>query len=117
MSRDSEWFGEPHTLVAYFDDDGLTYDLEHPPTCTKKVYTYEFACVGGESPAVEEWDCDVFHYATESGLFECLEYSGTPITEPGTYRIQGWGRKTYYHGAGYEVDTGVGVMEPEVSGA
>ena len=119
MPRDSESFGEPHTLIAYFDCDGsdeLTYDVEHAPTCTKKVYTYEFACSGGESPTVEEWDCDIYWHQTESGLFESLAYSGTPVTEPGTYRIQGWSRKTYYHGRGYEHDAGVGVISDEEAG-
>ena len=114
---DSEWYGEPHTLIAYFDGEGLTYDLEHPPSCTKKVYTYEFACYGGESPTVEEWDCDIYWHETESGLFESLASSGTPVTEPGTYKIQGWSRKTYYYWAGYEHDAGVGLMEPETAAA
>ena len=111
---DSEWYGEPHTLIAYFDGGELTYDLEHPPSCTKSVYTYEFATGGAESPTVVEWDCDIAWHQAESGLFESLSHSGTPVTEPGTYRIQGWGRKTYYPVAGtYEVDNGVGLMDPE----
>jgi hypothetical protein len=108
---EDEWYGEPHTLIVYFDGDELTYDLEHPPTCTRKVYTYEFACYGGESPTVEEWDCDVAQHQAEAGLLETLGYSGTPVTEPGTYRIQGWGRKIWTE-CGGEYDGGVGVMQP-----
>jgi hypothetical protein len=115
---DSESFGEPHTLTVYFDGDELTYDLEHPQSCTKKVYAYEFACYGGESPTVEEWDCDVAWQEGESGLFESLSYSGTPVTEPGTYRIQGWSRKYYVPAYGaYEHDSGVGVMQEEAGDA
>jgi hypothetical protein len=117
MPRDSESYGEPHTLTAYIEDGELTYDLEHPPACTRKVYTYEFACYGGESPTVEEWDCDVAQHEAEAGLFGALEYSGTPVTEPGTYRIQGWSRKTWYPSHGFEHEAGVGVMEPESASA
>ena len=46
------------------------------------------------------------------GLPWSLRYSGTPITEPGTYRIQAWAGKTHlppaYHW--YQYDDGVGVM-------
>jgi len=118
MSED-EWFGEPHTLTVHEVtpddplDDGLRdYDLEHPPSCTKKVYTYEFATYGSESPTVEEWDCGIAEHEAESGLAGTLKYSGTPITEPGTYRIQAWGRKCWTE-LGYEYDGGVGLMEPE----
>jgi hypothetical protein len=114
--RDSESFGEPHTLTVHVDDDGLYYDLEHPPTCTKTVYKYEYAAYDGSDPTVEEWDCDVAWHEGETGLFESLDSSGTPVTEPGTYRIQGWSRKTYYHGRGYEHDAGVGVMSDETGG-
>jgi hypothetical protein len=121
---ENEWYGEPHTLIVHEveplsgdEDPGyreLDYDLEHPPSCTKRVYTYEFACFGGESPTVEEWDCDLAQHEAEAGLAGSLSYSGTPVTEPGTYRIQSWGRKTYYPSAGaYEYDGGVGLVEPE----
>lgn len=119
---DSEWYGEPHTLTVHevtppageFDYGELDYDLEHPPSCTKSVYTYEFATYDGESPTVEEWDCDLARHEAEGGLAFCLSYSGTPITEPGTYQIQSWGRKCYVWEAGaYEYDGGVGVVAGE----
>ena len=119
---DSEWYGEPHTLIVRSVEPAgtsgygeLDYDLEHPPSCAKKACTYEFAAPGDES-TVEEWDCDVAQHEAESGLAGSLHYSGTPVTEPGTYRIQGWGRKTYYWGSGHEYDCGVGVMDPEAGG-
>ena len=122
MPPDSEWYGEPHTLIVHevnlsdplLDDENLgDYDLEHPPSCTKTVHTYEFAAYGGESPTVVEWDCDIARHEAESGLASSLRYSGTPITGPGTYRIQSWGRKTWYPSAGaYEHDNGVGLMDP-----
>jgi len=111
VSGETEWHGETHTLTVTLDEDGLSYDLEHPASCTKKVYRYEFATLDGSEPVVEEWDCDVAYHEAESGLFESLSYSGTPVTEPGTYRIQGWGRKIYAPAYGaYEHDAGVGVI-------
>ena len=111
---DSEWYGEPHTLIVrsvrppagpLLDDDDLEYDLEHPASCKQEEADY------GSGITVFEWTCDVaFHEA--DGLLSSLRYSGTPITEPGTYRIQGWGRKTYHPSYGaYEYDGGVGVMD------
>jgi hypothetical protein len=111
---DSEWYGEPHTLIVHavtppsgpFDDGGLDYDIEHPPSCKQ-----EERGSGGHTCAA--WTCDVAQQESD-GLPFSLRYSGTPITEPGTYRIQGWGRKTYCHEYGaYEYDAGVGVMDPE----
>lgn len=111
MSGENEWHGEPHTLVVRsvtlpdgpFDDGQLEYDLEHPPSCKEEARD----CHG---MSVLMWTCDVAHMEDEAGLASSLRYSGTPITEPGTYRIQGWGTKTYYWGSGYEYDAGVAVM-------
>ena len=115
MPADSEWYGEPHTLTVHevtppigeFDDGEMDYDLEHPPSCKQEERVY-----GGGVTALE-YTCDVDHFE-DSGLPFSLRYSGTPITEPGTYRIQGWGRKCWTE-AGYEYDGGVGVMEPETA--
>ena len=109
---DGEWYGEPHTLIVHevtlpdgpLDDGDLgDYDLKHPPTCKQE------AKFDGR---VMEEVCDVAHYEENAGLAWTLRYSGTPITEPGTYRIQGWGRKIWTE-CGDEYDGGVGVMEPE----
>lgn len=117
---DSEWYGDPHTLIVHsvrsptgpldlLDDDDLEYDLEHPPSCEQEERNY-----GGGVTGLE-WTCDVAAHESD-GLAASLRYSGTPITEPGTYRIQGWGRKTYCRDfGGYEYDGGVGVMEPEAA--
>lgn len=103
MSRDSESYGEPHILIVHeISEDGWDADLIHPLSCKTE-------------PGSDEWACDVAWHRAQTGLREALKYSGTPIAEPGTYRIQGWSRKTYYHGAGYEHDAGVGVMEPEAA--
>jgi hypothetical protein len=111
---DSEWYGEPHTLIVRsvrlpggpLDDGELDYDLEHPPSCKQEEH-------GSGGHTYTAWTCDVAGHEDE-GLAFSLRYSGTPVTEPGTYRIQGWGRKTYYHEYGaYEYDGGVGVMTPE----
>ena len=113
MSND-EWSGEPHTLIVSsvrlpdgpLDDGELEYDIEHPQAC--KQAEYGNGCTG--------WTCDVAQLEGDTGLPFTLRYSGTPITEPGTYRIQGWGRKTWYHDYGaYEYDGGVGVIGPEGS--
>jgi hypothetical protein len=112
---DSEWYGEPHTLVVHsvrlpdgpFDDGEMECDLEHAPSCKEERW-------GEGERSYMAWTCDVAWHERESGLASTLRYSGTPITEPGTYRIQGWGRKYYVWDYGaYEHDGGVGVMEPE----
>ena len=108
---DSEWFGAPHILTVRavhlphgpLDDGCLDYDLEHAPSCRQEP------SAGGH---YLYWTCDVAFHEVSSGLASSLRYSGTPITEPGTYRIQVWGRRACYYGAGYEYDGGVGVMEP-----
>jgi hypothetical protein len=112
----SEWHGEPHTLTVHsvtppdgpFDDGELDYDLEHPPSCKQESYGEV-----GQFPLMA-WTCDVAGIAEDIGLEYSLNYSGTPITEPGTYQIQGWGRKAYdhYNGAD-EYDGGVGVVVPD----
>lgn len=113
---DDEWYGEPHTLIVRevtppsgeFDDGEMDYDLEHPPSCQQEERYDGHLLV---------YACDVARNETECGLAASLRYSGTPITEPGTYRIQGWGRKiTVWDSiSGYEYDGGVGVMDPEAA--
>jgi len=67
---------EPHPVTAYekcrnFED----YEIEHLPTCEVRYGMY--ACHVG----FEERDLCIRW---------TLEFSGTPVTEPGTYRIQAW---------------------------
>jgi len=117
MSKD-EWFGEPHTLIVRsvteplgkFDAGDMDYDLEHPPSCKQET-------VGEGEHSYTEYTCDVAFDERECGLAYSLRYSGTPITEPGTYRIQKWDRKipVWDSISGYEYDGGVGVMEPEAA--
>jgi hypothetical protein len=117
---DSQWFGEPHTLTvrkvtppaSQFDDGELEYDLEHLPSCTQEV-----SGEGGRSHTYYTYyTCDVGWLEGDIGLASALNYSGTPITEPGTYRIQGWGTKSYHWEYGYEYDAGIAVMEPRAGG-
>jgi hypothetical protein len=115
-TQGSEWHGEPHTLTVRevtlpdgpFDDGGLgDYDLEHPSSCKQEEQDW-----GGVTTL--EYTCDVAHQEREGGLASSLRYSGTPVTEPGTYQIQGWGNKSYYYEYGaWEYDSGVGVTGPD----
>ncbi len=113
-----EWHGEPHTLVVHathaphgpLDEGCLNYDLEHPPSCKQEERDY------GYGTTALEWICDVAYCERESGLPFTLRYSGTPITEPGTYQIEGWGYKSWTE-LGYEYDGGVAVMDPEAADA
>lgn len=110
---DEEWYSEPHTLIVHsaqppeskWDGWHLDYDIEHPASCKEEERDY------GEGVTCLEWNCALAHEEEYAGLTSALRYSGTPVTEPGTYRIQAWGRKTYYYWAGYEYDSGIGVME------
>jgi len=110
MSED-EWFGEPHTLTVHevtledgtlYEDSLGDYDLEHPSSCKQEEHHLGYV----------RYTCAVSDQEEECGLPWTLKYSGTPITEPGTYRIQAWGRKCWTE-LGYEYDGGVGLMEPE----
>jgi hypothetical protein len=109
---DSEWEGEPHTVTVHavtlpagpLDDGELKYDLEHLPSCGEEEHR-----IGDRSwmePA-----CELAYYEREIGLAGCLRYSGTPITQPGTYRVASWGRRYYVHDYGaYEYDGGIGLI-------
>lgn len=114
---DDEWYGEPHTLTVTsarppagpLDEGELEYEIGHPPSCKQEERDY-----GGVKALV--WTCPVAEIASE-GLPFALRYSGTPVTEPGTYRVQSWGRKAYYHEWGnYEYDGGIAVMEEDADG-
>lgn len=102
--RPGEWDGDPHVLTVHavtppeseWDDGELDYDIEHPASCRR-----EQQAVNGV-PVTDYWDCAVgFHL--EDGLAASLAYSGTPVTEPGTYQIRAWARE-YWTECGTEYD-------------
>lgn len=108
-----EWEGDVHTLIVHSVDDPvsqsdpgeLEYDLEHAPSCKQEDCGYD-------GKTVTAWTCDVAENEGDVGLAWSLWYSGTPITEPGTYRIRSWGRK-YSTEIGDEYDSGVVVVPEE----
>lgn len=109
---DSEWEGEPHTLIVRsveppagpFDNAHLDYEIQHPPACRQEER-------GNGANTYMAWTCELSFYETEADLAFCLSYSGTPITEPGSYQVRSWGRKSYiWDYAAYEHDGGVAVM-------
>ncbi len=112
---ENEWHGETHTLIVHsvhqphgpFDDGCLDCDIEHPPSCKEER-------VGEGENSYTQWTCDVAATAGDVGLPFSLRYSGTPVTEPGTYRIQAWGVK-YWTELGYEYDGGVAVVDAEAA--
>lgn len=113
----NEWEGDIHVLTVHavrpplsqFDDGELDCDIEHPPTCKKEDCGYP-------GVTVMIYTCDVAQADGDVGLAYSLRYSGTPVNEPGTYRIRGWGRK-YRTELGYEYDGGVGIVtEDEANG-
>ena len=115
--KDSEWAGEPHVLIVHsvtppdgqFDAGELDYDIEHPPSCKQERH-------GGGDVTWMEWACELGWHEREGGLAFCLKYSGTPVTEPGTYRIQSWGRKYYvFDAATYEHDGSIAVIGEEAA--
>ncbi len=112
---DSEWYGDPHILTAdevrppggLFDNGDLgSYRLQHPPSCGQEERDY------GAGIKCPVWTCDIARHEQATGLAASLRYTGTPITEPGTYRIQAWATKTMTE-LGVEYDSGISVMPPE----
>lgn len=112
MPKDEEWEGEPHTLVVtavrlpegQFDDGELDYEVQHPESCPQEEF-------GWPPNTYTGYSCDVAQIISDTGLEFALKYSGTPITEPGTYAIRSWGLKYYVWDAGaYEYDNGIGVV-------
>lgn len=106
--------GEPHVLVLLavtpstgpFSDGEMEYEVEHPPTCKQEE--------------VEQWEgfkemrftCDLQAELDNIDLPFTLKYSGTPLTEPGRYRVQTWHTKSYIFDYGtYEYDGGIGVID------
>lgn len=111
MSGD-EGTGHPHTLIVhaihpswmYPGDATWDYDLQHPPACKQEMHHHGYM----------HYTCDVAHWEEECGLEYAMKESGTPITEPGTYRIQGWWHR--YHAPYYgtvEHNAGVALVYEE----
>lgn len=107
------WKGEPHTLIVHsvqlpadqFDDGELDYDIVHPASCRQ-----EELLSGGASPVMAR-ACDIADCEDDVGLAYALRYSGTPVTRPGTYRIQSWSRRYYLPDEGaHDYDGGVTVL-------
>lgn len=102
-----EWDGDTHTLIVHsvrlpdgpLDEGDLDYDIEHPPSCTRREL-------------VATWlDCPVQTMTEDAGLAFWLRYSGTPVTEPGTYKVRAWGTRHYAHEHGAcEYDGGVVIV-------
>lgn len=119
MTAPSEWFGEPHTLTVHsvtppeseWDDGELDYEIEHPASCKEEVR-------GEGDASYTEYTCELARHEYEENMATTLRYSGTPVTEPGTYQIGSWGRKYYVWECGaYEYDGGIGVIDPAEDGA
>ena len=119
MTADSEWYGREHTLIVHEvgEDIGFgypgkeieDYEIIHHPTllgCPTKRITRD-----GEVQGIA-YECDIGVMEFSMGLAFSLSYSGTPITQPGTYKIQGWGTK-YWTELGYEYDGGIAVVDDE----
>jgi len=108
----SEWEGAVHFLTVTaaeppdgpFDNWHLEYEIAHPWSCKQASHYLGF----------EEYTCDVAYHESESGLAFCLHYSGTPVTKPGFYLIQGWGRKYVHWELGPEYDASIGVISSSV---
>jgi hypothetical protein len=106
-----DWEGEIHTLTVHailppeevIGEEDLDYDIEHPSSCKRMEETTS------DGHGVVWWDCEVDPSVVD-GLAESLRYSGTPVTEPGTYKIRGWGAK-YWTECGDEYDGGVVIAE------
>jgi hypothetical protein len=108
--RDEAWTGQPHILTVRsvrlpdgpLDDGALEdYDIRHPRSCKQEKHYLGYW----------HYTCDIAHDEEECGLSFSLRYSGTPVTEPGVYRIQGWGNKHYsWEYGAWEYDAGTAVI-------
>lgn len=110
-----EWEGEPHTLTVVsvtppegpFDYGELEYEVQHLESCKQETFGF------GPDTYVA-YVCDVGEIISDVGLEFALDYSGTPVTVPGTYSIRAWGRKYYVWDYGaYEYDNGIGLVTGE----
>jgi hypothetical protein len=106
-------FGPVHTLIVRevgepygpFDTGEFAdFEVEHPPEC-KRVFDDQFRC--------ERFNCAVEHNIENAGARWLLFYTGTPVNEPGIYRIRAW--SDVYRGFDYvEHDGGIGLVSEDI---
>lgn len=99
-------YGQPHKLIVHevgelygplSTEDFAHYDIEHPAECEYDPEAYRHNCGVG-------WE------EAEGCLRYSLQYTGTPINEPGEYWITAWSE--VYRGFEYtEHDGGVAVLD------
>jgi hypothetical protein len=108
-----DWEGEIHTLTVHSmlppeewlgDDPEFDFDIDHPASCKRTEEDW------GNGITIVSWDCEVQTQGVDDGLAFSLSYSGTPVTEPGIYKIRGWGTK-YWTECGDEYDGGVVIVD------
>ncbi len=115
-SEPNEWQGTVHALVVreLGEPEGsgpplrplVDYEIQHPWSCKQE----EREPYGGGVKLIV-WACDVGYAENDGDLAFNLHYSGTEVTEPGFYLVQGWGRKSYAYDYGaWEYDNGVAVV-------
>ena len=105
-------FGPVHKLTVHkvgqpygpFDTSEFEdYEIEHPPEC-KTVHDDMLDCM--------RYECGVAYNVEGAGARWSLKYTGTPVTEPGEYRIQAWSE--VYRGFDYaEHDGGIALVSEE----
>lgn len=108
--NEREWHGDTHILLlkAVDEDDGWDYEVLHPSSC-KQIPDRAYGPRDQEI-MVWSWGCDVAQMESDIGMDYAIEYLNQKITQPGCYRIQGWGAKHYDWEYGWEYDSGISVV-------
>lgn len=106
--------GEPYGPLS--TDEFEDYEVEHTAECQTVTRTIggvcEEHCTEVHEVTYEAYTCGVGHENDQGSLRWSLHYTGTPVTEPGEYRIQAWSEK--YVGFEYtEYDAGIALVEEE----
>ena len=111
MPGRESWTGDTHILLlteVREDEFGYVeweYELLHPPVC--KQVPDELGVYEGEV-ILTKFDCDVAWHEYQESLADAISYSGSGVTQPGSYRIRG-GVNVYDTESGPETDTGLAV--------
>lgn len=115
MERKSSEDAIFHLLIVTDEEDGKSYEIEHPGCPTKVV---ELDSIGGDAITYEHYNCRMQWASDNSGL-NYLEHEdgseGWMSLEPGIYRIASYTeyRPGEFGGTyGEEWDTGVRLIEP-----